>query len=454
MNEVPQSMPNAQCRMPKHRVRPEIRRVSFGIPHWAFRVPRIVLALTIALVPAAGLPAQGPAPADWPQWRGPDRDGISRDTGLLTTWPAAGPPQVWGAANLGAGYGSVAVAGDRVYVQGMRNRQSVVTSLNRTSGAVVWTHAVGRSGTNDRGSGPRSTPTVDGDRLYVLTENGDLACLRVRDGSVVWQRNVLDDFRGRNINWLMSESPLVDGTLVIVTPGGRNAAMVALDKLTGKTVWASRELSDEAGYASPIVADVQGVRTIMTLTAEAGVGVRASDGTLMWRHRSVANQTANVATPVYSASRVFYSSAYGQGGALLSLRASEGTVRAQEVYFTRDMQNHHGGMVLLDGYLYGYNNAILTCLEFATGKVMWRHRSVGKGAVTAADGHLYIVSENHVVGLAEASPSGYREKGRFGIRDQGLPSWAHPVVTGGRLYVRNQGTLAVYDVRARTGGKP
>jgi outer membrane protein assembly factor BamB len=331
----------------------------------------------------------------------------------------------------------------------MRNRQSVVTSLNRVDGAAVWTHAIGRAGTNDRGPGPRSTPTVDGDRLYVLTENGDLVCLRVRDGSVVWQRNILEDFRARNINWLMSESPLVDGNMVIVTPGGRSAGMAALDKMTGKTIWTSRELSDEAGYASPIVADVQGVRTIMTLTAEAGIGVRASDGKLMWRYRDVANRTANAATPVYAGDRVFYASAYGTGGALLSLRAAEGSVRAQEVYFTRDMQNHHGGMVLLDGYLYGFNNAILTCLEFATGKVMWRHRSVGKGAVTAADGHLYIVSENQVVGLAEASPTGYRETGRFTIRDQGLPSWAHPVVAGGRLYVRDQGTLTSYDVRAK-----
>jgi len=264
---------------------------------------------------------------------------------------------------------------------------------------------------------------------------------------MVWQRNILRDFGARNPGWLISESPLVDGDRVIVTPGGRGATIVALDKMTGKTVWTSKELSDEAGYASPIVADVQGVRTIMTLTSDAAVGVRASDGKLMWRYTPVANRTANITTPVFADNKVFFSSAYGTGGALLGLRATGEEVKAQEIYFTREMQNHHGGVVLVGGYLYGFNNNILTCLEFASGKMMWRDRSVGKGAVSYADGNLYILSEDNVVGLAEATPSGYREKGRFSIQDQGLPSWSHPVVSGGRLYIRNQGTLASYDVR-------
>lgn len=401
-----------------------------------------------AIVLLAGtISAQTPA-ADWPQWRGPERTGVSKETSLLRQWPAGGPAAGWMATGLGAGYGSLAVAGDRVFVQGMRNRQSVVTALNRADGKVVWVRALGQAGDNDRGPGPRSTPTVDGDRVYALSEIGDLAALRVADGSVVWQKNILKEFGGRNIPWLLSESPLVDGDRLIVTPGGRGAGMAALDKLTGRTIWTSGALNDEAGYASPIVADVQGVRTIMTLTSEAGVGVRASDGMLMWRYTPAANNTANITSPVYADNKVFYSSAYGTGGALLTLRAEGGQVRAQEAYFTRELQNHHGGVVLVDGYLYGFNNSILTCLEFATGKMRWRHRSVGKGAVTYADGHLYILSENNVVGLVEASPTAYVEKGRFEIRDQGLPSWAHPVVSGGRLYLRNQGTLATYNIRS------
>lgn len=410
---------------------------------------RSALAPLFVVATAAVLTAQTSPGGDWPQWRGPERNGISRETGLLKQWPAPGPPLAWSTANLGAGYGTVSVSGQRLFVQGMRNRQSVVSALNRADGKLIWTRIVGPAEDNDRGPGPRGTPTVDADRMYVLTENGDLACLRVQDGTVVWQRNILRDFGGRNIPWLISESPLVDGNAVIVTPGGRGAGMVALDKMSGKTIWTSKELSDDAGYASPIVADVQGVRTLMTLTSEAGVGVRASDGKLMWRYPRVANNTANITTPIFHDDKVFYSSAYGTGGALLGLAVQAGAVTAREIYFTREMQNHHGGVVLVNGYLYGFNNAILAALEFSTGRLVWRDRSVGKGSIAYADGHLYILSEDNVVGLAEASPAGYREKGRFSIADQGLPSWAHPVVSGGRLYLRNQGILASYDIRAR-----
>jgi outer membrane protein assembly factor BamB len=411
---------------------------------------RLVLGLVAGCVACAVVTVAAQAPStDWPQWRGPERNGASRETGLLREWPQSGPAVVWSASQLGAGYGSVAVAGSRVFVQGMKNRQSVVTSLDRAAGKAAWSVALGSAQENDRGSGPRSTPTVDGDRVYVLTENGDLVCLLVADGKVVWRRNILREFNGRNINWLVSESPLIDGDRIIVSPGGRNAGMVALDKMTGTTVWVSKELSDEAGYASSVVADVQGVRTILTLTGNAGIGVRATDGKVMWRYGNVANNTANITTPIYSNGKVFFTSAYGTGGALLGLRATGDSVSAQEIYFTRNMQNHHGGVVLVDGYLYGFNNSILTCLEFETGKVMWRDRSVGKGSVAYADGRLYVLSEDNVVGLVEASPKGYRETGRFSIADQGWPSWAHPAISGGRLYLRNQNVLASYELRAK-----
>jgi outer membrane protein assembly factor BamB len=407
--------------------------------------------LTLLYFAALAVPADGQSTAvgDWPQWRGPDRSALSKEAGLLQQWPSSGPPLVWSASNLGSGYGSLAVSGDRIFVQGTRTGKSIVVTLNRADGKELWSKALGPASDNEQGPGPRGTPTVDGDRVYVLTENGDLACLLAQDGTSVWQRNILRDFGARNIPWLISESPLVDGNQLIVTPGGPNAGMVALDKMTGRTIWTTKDLSDQAGYASPVVADVQGVRTIMTLTAGAGVGVRASDGKLMWRYVRAANSTANITTPVFSDNKVFYTSAYGTGGALLGLRAEGGEVKAQEIYFTREMENHHGGVVLVNGYLYGYNNSILTCLEFATGKRMWRDRGVGKGSVTYADGHLYILSEDNVVGLVEATPAGYREKGRFQIRDQGWPSYPHPVVSGGRLYIRNQGVLSSYDVRAR-----
>jgi outer membrane protein assembly factor BamB len=410
---------------------------------------RFVVITVFAVAMAAVVAAQAPVVTDWPQWRGPDRTGLSKETGLLKQWPASGPPRAWAISNLGAGYGSVAIKGDRIFVQSLIGRQSTVASLNRADGKLVWSKALGSGGNNDRGPGPRGTPTVDNDRLYVLTENGDLACLRALDGSTLWQRNILKDFGGSNIDWDISESPLVDGNMVIVTPGGRGAGVVALDKMSGATIWTSKDLSDAAGYASVVAADVQGVRTLMTLTSQAGVGIRASDGKLMWRYPRVSNSTANIATPIFQENKVFYTSDYGTGGALLGLSAQAGEVKAAEIYFTREMKNHHGGVVLVNGYLYGFNSSILTSLEFASGKMMWRDRSVGKGSLTYADGHLYILGEDNVVGLAEATPTGYKEKGRFTIADRGLPSWAHPVVSGGRLYIRNQETLSAYDIRGR-----
>jgi|SRR5688572_1872756 len=406
----------------------------------------VVAALGVVL--AAQTPST-PSSTDWPQWRGPDRSGKSTETGLLDQWPAGGPRRLWRITNLGAGYGSVSTKGERIFVQMQVGRQSIVASLNRANGQIVWSKPLGSAGNNDRGPGPRSTPTIDGDRLYALSENGDLACLQVADGAVVWQRNILRDFRGSNIGWLISESPLVDGNRVIVSPGGRDASMVALDKATGQTVWTSKGLSDVAGYASAIAADVAGVRTYITFTADAGVGIRASDGRMLWRYTKAANRTANIATPVFLNNKVFYTSSYGTGGGLLNLAAQNGEVKATEAYFTQNMRNHHGGVVVVDGYLYGFNDTILTALHFDTGKMAWRDRSVGKGSITYADGHLYILGEGNTVGLVEATPSAYREKGSFEIPDSGWPAWAHPVVSGGRLYIRNQNSLAAYDVRAR-----
>ena len=405
---------------------------------------RSIVAIVMVVMGAISASGQ-----EWPQWRGPQRTGLSSETGLLKQWPAEGPRKVWSINGLGEGYGSLAIKGDRILVQGTNGSASVVYCLNRADGKTIWSAALGPKRDESRGNGPRATPTIDEDRVYVLTENGDLVCLRLRDGSPIWRKNILKEFGGENPNWMISESPLIDGNRVIVSPGGRNAGIVALDKMTGNKVWAATDLSDEAAYSSCILVDVGGVKTILNFTSTAGVGVRASDGKVMFRYNRAANGTANCTTPVFADNKVFFTSAYGTGGGLLSLSAQNGEVRHQEVYFTRDMMNHHGGVVLVNGYLYGFSNAILTCLEFATGKKMWSHRSVGKGSLTYADGMLYLIGEDRVVGLAEANPNAYVEKGRFAIDDFGRPSWAHPVVAGGKLYVRNQGMLTCYDVKAK-----
>src|SRR5215468_1949116 len=389
-------------------------------------------------------------PSDWPQWRGPERNGVSKDTGLIKQWPSSGPQRAWSISSLGEGYGSLAIKGDRIFVQGSRGNASVVFCLNRADGKTVWSAALGAKVDQGENSGPRSTPTIDNDRVYALTENGDLACLNARNGVPVWRKNILKEFGGSNPGWLICESPLIDGDRVIVTPGGKGAGMVALDKMTGKEIWRAKDLSDDASYSSCIAADVGGVRTIMNFTSRAAVGVRASDGKLMWSNSSPANGTANCATPVFADNKVFFTSDYGTGGALFGLNAQNGEVSAKELYFTKDIKNHHRGVVLVNGYLYGFHgDAVLTCLEFATGKKMWANRSVGKGSLTYADGMLYLLSEKNVVGLAEANPNAYVEKGRFSIPDQGRNSWAHPVVIGGKLYIRDQGTLTAYDVKTR-----
>lgn len=405
-------------------------------------------ALSVFAAALAGPRTAPAAEPDWPQWRGLRRDAISSETSLLTQWPAGGPKRLWRAEGLGTGYGSISIAGTRIFVQGGAGGRSEVHCLNRADGRKLWTTPVGRMGGNDRGDGPRATPTVDGARVYVLTENGDLACLDAASGKPAWSMNILREFGGSNPHWLLSESPLIDGDRLIVTPGGRGAGMVALDKATGKTIWKCAELNDPAGYASAIAADVGGVRSYLNLTARAGVGVRASDGKLLWRYERPANRVANCTTPVFHNNRVFYTSAYGTGCGLLALTPKDGAVSTAEVYFSRDMMNHHGGVVLVNGHVYGFSNAILTCMDFATGKLLWRDRSVGKGSLAVANGQLYLLGENGTAGLADATPEGYRERGRFRIDDLGFPAWAHPVVCDGRLYLRNQGRLECFDVRA------
>jgi len=385
-----------------------------------------------------------PRAADWPQWRGPNRDGISSETGLLAAWPPAGPRLVWRATGLGEGYASIAVARGRLYTQGQRGSQQFVMAFDVKTGSKLWeTPTSARSFRESRGNGPRGTPTVDGDRLYAMAADGTLASLDAATGKVIWSQNVVQKYGGAMIEWAFSESPLVDGDRLIVMPGGRGASLVSLNKLDGTLQWKAG--SDQAGYSSTILAEVEGVRQVVALSGESAFGVRVDNGQVLWRYDRVSNSTANIATPIVHDGHVFLSTDYGTGGALLKL----GARGASEVYFTREMMNHYSTSVLVGDVLYGFSNSILTAMRFRTGQVLWRHRSVGKGSLVFADKFLYVLSEEGVVGLVEARPDQYREVSRFEIPSGQFPTWAPPTVADGRLYVREQDRLMCFDIGAR-----
>jgi outer membrane protein assembly factor BamB len=357
---------------------------------------------------------------------------------------------VWKASGLGTGYSTVSVGGGRIFTLGAPRDIEYLIALDERTGKELWRARLGRRYENSRGDGPRGAPTLDGARVYALGGNGDLASVEAATGKLVWHANLLERFSAGNISWGISESPLVLEDRVLVNAGGRGSSVVALRKNDGSTIWASE--SDEAGYSSAVVADILGVRQAIFFTGERVLGVRVDTGELLWSYRRVSNRTANVATPIVSGNFVFVSSDYGTGCALLEIQKDASGWSGREVYFHQDMKNHHASSVLVDDTLYGFSSSILTALDFATGKLLWRDRSVGKGSLVGADGRLYLFSENGVVALAEATRAGYREGGRFEIATSGSPTWSHPVVANGRLYLRDQDTLYAYDVRQPVRG--
>jgi outer membrane protein assembly factor BamB len=404
---------------------------------------KLIVASLIAAATTTGLAA----PDDWPQWRGPRRDGVSTESGLLKQWPANGPPLAWRIEGAGEGYSSFAVSAGRLYTLGARKGTEYVMAFDAATGKRLWEVANGRRFENDRGSGPRSTPTIDGDRVYVFGSSGDLTVMDAATGKVFWTQNLLKKYGGSNIQWGLSESPLVLADRIIVAPGGSNAAVVALKKTDGSLIWKTQ--SDEPGYSSAMLHTIGTIQEAIVFTGQRALGVDVNDGRLLWSYDRVANRTANIATPIVRRNRVFLSSDYGTGAALLSLAADTKGVTASEIYFTNDMRNHHASSVLVGDFLYGFSSSILTAMHFDTGKVAWRDRSVGKGSVIVADNQLYLYSEDGVVGLADVNPAKYVERGRFRLKTGNLPSWSHPVVSGARLYLRDQDTIYAYNVAAQ-----
>lgn len=439
----------------------------------------VAFAVTIGCaslnVAAAGL-------FDWPQWQGPNRDAVSQETGLLQEWPKDGPPLAWRVEGLGGGYGAPSVANGKVFGISSRGEDEVIWARSETNGSELWVTRLGpalNEGMPQGKEGAGCTPTVDGDRLYVMGLGGDLACLQVNDGTVLWRRSLTNDFGGRLPVWRYNESPLIDGDKVICTPGGVEHTIVALNKMTGETIWTSQvpepSRTEESGrgrggrrgfrdsgaaYASAIAIEFEGQRQYVQFTSKALVGVAANDGELLWRYDAPANRSGiNCSTPIYHDGHVFAASAYNSGGGLAKLLKEGDTIRAEEVWFSSDMENHHGGMLVIDGALYGANGGngggYLVCLDFATGEVLWNEkdmdkRRVTKGSVAQANGRIYYRTEEGDMVLIEPSRKEYLERGRFTQPDRTRqPAWSHPVIANGKLYLRDQDTLFCYDVKRK-----
>ncbi len=391
--------------------------------------------------------------ADWPQWRGPNRDDVSKETGLLKSWPEGGPKQLWVFKGAGLGYSGYSISGGRLFTMGIRNGGEELIAVDTKEGRELWSARIGSILKNNWGDGPRGTPTVDGGFVYALGGQGTLICASAADGKIAWQKT-MQEFGGETPGWGYTESVLVDGNRVVCTPGGKDGAIVALDKKTGATLWQSKEFTDGAQYSSIIAENLNGTRQYIQLTMQHVVGLNAADGKVLWSV-DFPGKTAVIPTPIFQDGQVYVTAGYGVG--CLSFKVGAGNA-IEKLYENKVMKNHHGGAILVDGHVYGHSDGVgWTCQNFKTGEEVWSEKSaLGKGAVAYADGRLYCLAENNgTVVLAEASPKGWKEHGRFKLEPQTTQRnpqgriWTHPVIVDGRLFLRDQELLHCYDVKAR-----
>lgn len=417
------------------------------------------------------------AAADWPQFRGPNRDGHSPEKGLLQTWPKGGPKLLATATNCGTGYAGPAVVGDRLYMAGGRGDAEFLYALDLKGVAQglmpeVWSAKIGPLFTwkgNSWNAGPNVTPTVDGGFVYVLGGFGELLCVEAATGKEVWRANLPKDLGGAvnaigggltqptPLGWGYASAPLIDGEKLIVVPGGSKGLFAALDKKTGKVLWRSAEVTDEASYASPLAVEVGSVRQYVAATNKGFVGVAASDGKLLWKYgRNPAYEDVVISTPVFRDNLVYESVGFNEGCDLVRIVPSGGKFAAEKVVSNREVQNRDGGMVLVGDHLYGHSEkGGWVCQEFKTGKVLWaENEALVRGTISFADGRLYCCAEKGgAVVLVEPNPMGWKEAGRLQLPQQSKlrkPSgmlWTHPVIAGGRLFLRDQDLLFVYDIK-------
>jgi outer membrane protein assembly factor BamB len=418
---------------------------------------RLAALAAVAVLPVA-------SGADWPTFRGPGRTAVAPDTGLLATWPTEGPPLVWETAGAGRGYASLAIAGGRIYTLGdglstAGDADEYLTCFDRATGKPLWKTKTGQPWTDGQESwqSSRSTPTVDGDTVYVITPFGQLVACRATDGKEIFRVDLKAEFGGtKGDSWGYSESVTIDGDRLVCTPGGEQATMVALDKKTGRRIWACpMKLDRGAGHSSIVVSTVKGKRIYVQTTASGAFAVDAMTGRFLWAY-PIEQTTAVIPTPIVRDDLVFFSAGYKRGGALLrQVPGPDGGVTVEEVYGLKvELANKHGGIVLLGDHVYGCadDQPILLCAELSTGKVVWKQRGSGKGSATvaAADGHLYVRFADGTISLVKADPKGYEEVSTFKVPGSGdRPSWAHMVIIDGRLYLREGDRILCYDLRSK-----
>ncbi|HSU54241.1 MAG TPA: PQQ-binding-like beta-propeller repeat protein [Candidatus Dormibacteraeota bacterium] len=388
---------------------------------------------------------------DWPQWRGPNRDDISTETGLLEDWPAGGPKLAWKVSGIGDGFSGVAVAAGRLYTIGDQRGASFVFCLNAADGKILWAAKLGKAGALGGYGGPRSTPTVDGQLLYAVSQFGEMACFDTATAKEQWRKEFTRDLGGTQPGWGYAESPLVDGDVVVVTPGGKQGALAALKKETGAIIWRSKEFTDAAQYSSLVPAELGAVKQYVQLTAASVAGISAADGRLLWSAPR-RGQTAVIPTPLVHDSFVYVTSGYGVGCNLFQVTPQNGKFSVKEVYANKAIVNHHGGVVLVGDCVYGFSDSKgWTCQDFRSGQVYWQDKEkLGKGSLSCAGDRLYLREESKpgTVVLLEPTKAGYKEHGRFApAYHSEEQSWTHPVVANGRLYLRDQDVLMCYQVK-------
>ena len=406
-----------------------------------------------ALLFAISLLTASAASGDWPQWRGPDRTDVSKETGLLKSWPEGGPARIWLFEGAGLGYAGPAIAGGKLFTMGIRESSEWLIAVDAATGKELWAAKIGSVLKNGWGDGPRGTPTVDGANVYALGGQGSLICANVADGKVVWQKS-MKDFAGKTPDWGYTESVLIDGNKVVCTPGGGQGAVIALDKKTGDTLWQSKDFTDGAQYSSVIAANHNGAHQLIQLTMRHVAGLNAADGKVLWTV-DFPGKVAVIPTPIFQDGQVYVTAGYGVGCLSFKVGANNAITG---LYTNKVMKNHHGGAILVDGHVYGHSDGVgWVCQNFKTGEEVWSEKNaLGKGAVTYADGMLYCLAENNgTVALVDASPKGWKERSRFKLDPQTTQRnpqgriWTHPVIAGGRLYLRDQELLSCYDVKAK-----